>query len=1153
MANESRNSNPNQLIYLLIFIICAGLPIRGQSPNELQLLQPNQAGERELAGGQTHRYKVELKEGEFIQVRVEQIGIDVVVRLLEKDSRKLAEIDSPNGTQGFEILSFIVSDAGSYTVEVGSLEANAAKGRYTIFLETPRAATEKDVKTLQAKNLVGEAQALFMRRTAESFRAAREKFLRANLIYREIDDKNNQAQTLFLAGFISDSLGEKQTALDYYNPALALFQATSDKRQEVITLNNLGRIYDDLGDKQKALEYLNRALPLFQSIGDKAGEATTLNNIGLIHARSGDNRKALEYYNQALPLLRAASNKNTEAATLNNIGKIFLDLAEKPKALKYFSEALELFRAVGNKSGEALVLNNMGGIYYGFGERKTALDFFNKAIPILRAVGNKHGEASALNNIGLIYAELYQKQKALAFFNQALSLFRALGDKEGEATTLNNFGKIYDQSREEEKALEFYNRSLTLSRELKSKAGEAALLNNIGGINYALKDYPKALEFYNQALSLFRDVGEKANEAEILGNIGLAYAYQNKPRVALDYFYKSLIISSTVGEKANEAVTLNNLMYEWGGLNNRKLAIFYGKLTVNKSQELRRLSKGLDNETQKTLLKRLQNSYMNLAELLIAEGQLEQAVQVLSLYQDQQFFDFDSETNSPINQADLSPREQILANRQATAMHKVGKISFRIEELKRKIGNRQPDEQDSAQLQKLESELTTADNDFSTFLKDIEEEFSGKRDEKDMVPPIKEVSDMKDALGKLSAATKQKIATIYNLSGKNKFYILIVTADKPVKHFETPIKSGELGKKIIQFHALLQSPALDPRPLGKELYDLIFKSVEPELKKQNIRTLMWQLDGNLRYIPMTALYDGKKYLLEKYRNVVFTRADKEKITKPANRNWTGVGFGSSQIRKVDLLGDGDEASFPALPGVVQELESIFRSDHNDSGILQGEIIIDKKFTKESLYETLKKHRPLVHISSHFAFRPGDDTQSFLVLGDGFLTLSELKTQADLFKGVELLTLSACKTAATQPDADGKEIDGFAELAQRLGADSVMATLWSVSDASTPWLMRDFYANRQSKAGTTKAEALQKAQLGLLHGTADVKPLADVSEGVPDSNIKIVITTGGDESNNTRGETVFVDPKDAPPFIRDDKKPFAHPFYWSPFILYGNWR
>lgn len=1150
MVSEIKCLNSRQFICSIGFILYIVLFIHGQQTNEPLFLQPNQIVERGLSGGETHTYRVELKKGELLQIRVEQKGIDVVVRLFEKND-KLAEIDSPNGTQGLEILFFIASESGVYKVEVGNPEAKVPKGQYSIFLETPRAATENDVKNSQAKNLVIEAQAQLGQRTAEAFQRARQKFLAANLIFRELNDKNNQAQTLFFAGFISGSLGEKQTALDYYNAALGLFQETSDTSQEIITLNNIGRIYDDLGNKQKALEYYNQALPLFQAIKDYGGEATVLNNIGLIYAGLGDKQKALEYYNRALPLFSIADNKNSEAATRNNIGKILLESGDTLKSLEYFKQALELFRAISNKNGEALMLNNIAGVYQILGEQALALEFLKKALPILRITGNKSGEAVALNNIGQIYAELYEIQKALDFLNQALPLFRLIGDKRGEATTLNNIGSIHDESKEDQKALEFYQQALTLFLSLGDKYGEATILNNIGRVNHELGDYQSALKILDQALTLYGQIGERSGESQTLGNIGSAYSNLGKRSEALNYFYQSLAIAQITGEKGQEAIILNNIMYEWGA--NPRMAIFYGKQTVNKNQELRGLSKDIDKEAQKPFLKRVQNSYMNLAELLIAEGEFDQAVQALSLYQDEQFFDLKPDTNSVVRQIDFSEREKNLVKRHLSALSKVGNVRLQLEDLKRKIDNRQPDVPEATQLQKLESKFKIANDDFLLVIKEIEKEFLGKPDEKDIVPPSKELLEMKDALGKLSASTKQKVGTIYNLSGKYKFYILLITSDEPVKHFETQIKSGELGSKVIQFHALLQSPTLDPRPVGKELYDIILKSVEPELKRQNIKTLMWQLDGNLRYIPMTALYDGKKYLLEKYRNVVITRADKEKIIKSANRTWTGTGFGSSQARKVDLFGDGDEIPFPRLPGVVEELNSIFRNNENSSGLLDGEIIVDKDFTKDRLYEALKKQQLLVHISSHFSFYPGNYSRSFLVLGDGFLTLNELKTQTDLFKGVELLTLSACNTAAIRSDTNGKEIDAFAELAQRLGAASVIATLWSVSDASTPWLMRDFYATRESKAGITKAEALQKAQLRLLNGKTDVKPFADIPKGHPNSNIKVVLTSDGKSDVTRGGETVFVDEKDAPPYIRDNKKPYAHPFYWSPFILYGNWR
>ena len=164
---------------------------------------------------------------------------------------------------------------------------------------------------------------------------------------------------------------------------------------------------------------------------------------------------------------------------------------------------------------------------------------------------------------------------------------------------------------------------------------------------------------------------------------------------------------------------------------------------------------------------------------------------------------------------------------------------------------------------------------------------------------------------------------------------------------------------------------------------------------------------------------------------------------------------------VELL--GDKISFSALPGVKAELSEIFKQTDSKTGILTGEILPDAKFSKTNFLEALKRKRPLVHIASHFSFRPGDEARSFLLLGDGTaFTLDEMKAEKNLFEGVDLLTLSACNTAAAQPDANGREIDGFAELAQRLGAGAVMATLWSVSDASTPWLMRDFYATSQSQ-------------------------------------------------------------------------------------------
>jgi CHAT domain-containing protein len=182
---------------------------------------------------------------------------------------------------------------------------------------------------------------------------------------------------------------------------------------------------------------------------------------------------------------------------------------------------------------------------------------------------------------------------------------------------------------------------------------------------------------------------------------------------------------------------------------------------------------------------------------------------------------------------------------------------------------------------------------------------------------------------------------------------------------------------------------------------------------------------------------------------------------------------------------------------------------------------------------------VVHVASHFQFSPGNETNSALLLGDGsFLSLAQIKSLPNVFGGVELLTLSACNTATGGAGADGKEIEGFGVLAQRQGAKAVVASLWPVFDTSTKVLMQDFYRIREARADTTKAEALRQAQLRLLRGETTTEGAAPMA------------TTAGRQIIHEEDKPVA---GNRPLFKPDPKKPYAHPYYWAPFILIGNWR
>jgi CHAT domain-containing protein len=141
--------------------------------------------------------------------------------------------------------------------------------------------------------------------------------------------------------------------------------------------------------------------------------------------------------------------------------------------------------------------------------------------------------------------------------------------------------------------------------------------------------------------------------------------------------------------------------------------------------------------------------------------------------------------------------------------------------------------------------------------------------------------------------------------------------------------------------------------------------------------------------------------------------------------------------------------------------------------------------------------------------------SYLLLGDGtHLTLEVIKTDALPLRGVEMLTLSACDTAVGEADADGREIESFAALAQRQGVRSVLAALWAVPDLSTSVFMARFYASLASDRDSfsLQAEALRDAQLLLLRGP---------TPGAADA----------------RGRPV--------------RSPYADPFFWAAFALLGS--
>jgi CHAT domain-containing protein len=348
--------------------------------------------------------------------------------------------------------------------------------------------------------------------------------------------------------------------------------------------------------------------------------------------------------------------------------------------------------------------------------------------------------------------------------------------------------------------------------------------------------------------------------------------------------------------------------------------------------------------------------------------------------------------------------------------------------------------------------------------------------------------------------------------------VIVITATGTVAR-EYAIPEVELYNKVADFqHVLTQQPLGDPRPLALELYKILIGPVQADLDQAKAETLVWSLDGVLRYVPMAALFDGKQYLVENYNTVTITPASIYVLADvPHLGNMSAVAMGISKQYRHELI---------PLPAVVGELDHVVKDAHvpGANGVLPGTILLNDQFTKKAMEDLLDGRHTVVHIASHFVYEPGNDSNSYLLLaGDeedspgGFsLTVEDFGSDVKLkLDGTDLLTLSACDTGISGNAAGGNEVDGLGMTAQTMGAKAVISSLWSVEDDSTGDLMADFYKRWvQGNGKVTKVEALRQAQLDLLEGK--IKPPPDPSDPTAPTS-------------------------------------FAHPYYWAPFVLMGNWK
>ena len=621
--------------------------------------------------------------------------------------------------------------------------------------------------------------------------------------------------------------------------------------------------------------------------------------------------------------------------------------------------------------------------------------------------------------------------------------------------------------------------------------------SELAEVQLRLGDWQSAVDNYRHALRTYREPPVDIPQRIVSKEVGLAKALIAGGQ--LTEAYSLLIEASSQSANWRNTILMADINTSWRkyyhALNRLDTAIYFGKLEIEDAETVRIQNRALSLDDRRGLTDSVRPTYTEVANLMIESGRISEAHTVLGQLKEEELSEFiqrDAKFAAPAGGAGLTALESVQRERLRGIHAQVAALGSELDLIRTRAKSGLTLAEDKRR-EELEGSLQVANQAFRAYLDGLLSEFAASGPARNQEIGEKNLRALKSLQGSLRELGAGTVAVHFLITEKRLHAIVTTSGAQLVR--TTEITEKEVNRRVFAFREKLATPADDPRTSARALHDVMIKPIEQDLKQAGASTLLVSLDGSLRYAPLAALYDGERYLVEKYQFAILTDAGRSSLKDLPQSTWRVGGLGMTR----------ETPEFIALPAVREELEGILR--HDGRGVLDGEVHFDEAFNLAKFRSVLNKNYPVIHIASHFVFRPGTEEDSFLLMGDGSrLSLKAIKDTDMDFNGVDLLTLSACDTGSGGgTDANGREVEGFGALAQRQGAKSVIATLWSVADESTGQFMQQFYALRENRM-LSKVEALRQAQLALING---------------DEAMKL--------------------------------KAYPHPFFWAPFILMGNTR
>ena len=201
-------------------------------------------------------------------------------------------------------------------------------------------------------------------------------FEKALSIAEESGNKKDKGTALGNIGLAYSSLRDYRKAISFHEKSLIIAEEIGDKRGKEQIFGSLGLAYSGLGDYGKAIGFYEKSRTIAEEIGYKQGEGLVLGNIGNAYSNVGDYGKAIGFYKKSIAIAEEIGDKYGLGAIIGNIGLAYSDLGDYRNAISSYEKAIEIKKEIGVPYGGPE--GNLADVYLTLDRDDEALAIYTK-------------------------------------------------------------------------------------------------------------------------------------------------------------------------------------------------------------------------------------------------------------------------------------------------------------------------------------------------------------------------------------------------------------------------------------------------------------------------------------------------------------------------------------------------------------------------------------------------------------------------------------------------------------------------------------------------------------------------------------------------------------------------------------------------------